>query len=94
MGTSTVFALVLIGYSSFSHTITNHPIESFHIAFSDCIQEKTYQNRHGRAETNNRQYVCLPVDDPEMRSQLRSRHSDRSYTPRRSNGRIVIELFN
>jgi hypothetical protein len=94
MGTSAVFALALIGYSSLSHTVTDHPIKSFHISQSDCIQEKTYQNQRGHAESYNRSYVCLRVADPEIRSQLRSRHSDRSYSPRRSNGRIVIELFN
>jgi hypothetical protein len=92
MGTSAVFALVLIGYSSLSHTVTDHPTKSFHISMSDCIQEKTHQNRTGHSESYNRTYVCLRVADPEMRSQLRSNNN--SYRPRRSNGRIVIELFN
>lgn len=87
-----VWTLVLVGYNSINHQVTTHDIESYHLSPSDCVQEKTYQNKRGRKETFNRKYMCMPVQDYEMRAKLQSAHGQVDGNGYRSGGRIVIEI--
>lgn len=87
-----VFALVLVGYNSITHSVSTADTMSYHLSHSDCITEETYQNSNGRTETHNRSYVCLRVYDPEMKARLDSAHGSHSGFGYRSGGRIVIEL--
>ena len=60
--------------------------------FGTRIQEKKFQNDHGRRETYNRKYQCVPVQDAEMAATLRAAHGNVGSNGYRSGGRIVIEL--
>ena len=93
MGSSAlVYVLVLWGYNPLAHEVTTHDEINFHISQSDCIQEKNWQNQHGRQETYNRKYMCLPVYDAEMAAIVRASHGNVDGRGYRSGGRIVIEL--
>ena len=93
MGSSAmVWVLVMFGYNSVTNEITTHEVMSYHISPSDCIQEKTWQNDRGRAETFNRQYVCLDVYDADMRARVQAAHGNAGGNGYRSGGRIVIKI--
>jgi len=89
-----VYALALIAYSSIGHNVSDAPIKSFHISNSDCIQEKTYQNKRGVKETYNRKYYCMRVEDAEMYAVLRQSHGRTGVDSNgyRSGTRIIIQI--
>ena len=73
MGASLVYLLVMIGYNAMDHKVTTHREMSWHISHSECLTERAYQNQNGRRESHNHSYVCLPVQDSDMRAELTPR---------------------
>jgi len=86
-----IWILAMVGYNPFSHQITSYNVVSYHDSPTACIQEKTWQNSRGRAETFNHQYVCMPVNDEMMRRQLTS-NNHKGAKRFGSGARIIIEI--
>jgi len=77
MGSSMIYVLVLVGYNSLSHQVETAAMMGYFLSHGDCRNELEYQNRRGRKETYNRNYVCLPVNDAEIRARLKRERGER-----------------
>ena len=53
-----------------THQVTTHREMSWHLSHSNCLTEMQYQNDHGRRESHNHSYICLPVQDAVKRAEL------------------------
>lgn len=89
MASSTVFMLVMLGYNSVSHEITSTREMSWHASHSECLTVMQAEQDRGRRETFNHNYVCIPVQDHEMRS-LVNQNAGANYPRRHGSGNLQL----
>jgi hypothetical protein len=90
MSTSgTVFLLVMLGYNPASHEVQSTREMSWHASHSECLTVKQLEQDHGRRESFNHMYVCIPVVDYEM-ADLVAQNSGANYPRRHGSGNLTL----
>lgn len=88
MGTSIVYVLILLGYNSLNQDLNLTRTMSWHISHSDCLTVMNREQSRGRSAGYNQQYVCMRVNDPEMRIELEN--GQNVYPRRDGSGRLLL----
>jgi len=91
MGASIVYVLVLLGYNSLNGDVTKTDVMSWHLSHSNCNTVKTAEETRGRRPGYNQSYVCMRVNDAEMRARLEA--GQNNYPRRHGSGNLTIRLW-
>jgi hypothetical protein len=91
MGSSIVYALVLIAYNGVVSDVSSARTMSWHGSLHECHQVMIAERTHGRKEYYNESYTCLRVSDAAKAAEIRAIQDQRKYPVRSGSNWLLLK---